>query len=242
VLFCPEPGVEKGHVTLEAWFNKYPEVKTRWEQEVLIPNEAPSITFVPSELRAKPGESVRATVTAVDPDGHKVTLSKISGPGSFRTVTGQGSVSGTYTWTAPKRYSYWGSWQLVGFRAEDEGGGSGLAYLLIHVLQPPRAYGGSAWVPRGGSTTTTLYVDDPDSSSHTFAFSPSKGITVRVVGKDDIPDYYGEYYAHLYRVEVSVDPCLCDGTYPVPFTVTDPDRDPRGVHADRAAFMFLSLG
>ena len=107
--------------------------------------------------------------------GHKVTLSKVSGPGSFPTVTGKGAVSGTYTWTVPK---YWGSpWTLVGFRADDGWGGSDLAYLLIHIVQPPRAYGAHAWVNRGGTATTSLYVYDPDSSSHTFAFSPPEGIT-----------------------------------------------------------------
>jgi len=205
-----------------------------------VTNKPPEVTVSPSKVKVRPGDVVTATVTATDPDKDTITLTKISGPGSFPTVTGEESVSSTYTWTVPK---YWSSpWTLVGFRADDGWGGSGLAYLLIHIVQPPRAYGAHAWVNRGGTATTSLYIDDPDSFSHTFAFSPPEGITVRVVGKEDVPDYYGDYYGHLYQVEVSVDPRLCPGTYPVPFTVTDPDCDLRGVHAGRAAFMSLSLG
>jgi len=161
-----------------------------------------------SPVKVKRGEWVTAVVEATDPEGDWVTLEKVSGPGTFPKVEGQGEASGDYSWRATTSQPWW----LVQFRAYDPYPGFASAYLLIHVLQPPRAYGDSAWVPRGGSTTTTLYVDDPDSSSHTFAFSPPEGITVRVVGKEDLPEYYGEYYAHLYRVEVSVDPRLCDGT------------------------------
>lgn len=50
--------------------------------------------------------------------------------------------------------------------------------VLVNVLQPPRAYDGLAWVNRGATGRTSLYVGDPDSFSHSFAFRPPPGITV----------------------------------------------------------------
>ncbi|MGC8962515.1 MAG: hypothetical protein ACP5LK_00925 [Candidatus Bipolaricaulaceae bacterium] len=173
-----------------------------------------------SAVRVKRGEEVQAWVAAEDPEGLDVVLTKLRGPGEFPRVAGEGRVEGLYRWIANTAVP----WNLVTFFAEDppfEGGTT--AHLLIHVLQPPRAHDGQAWVRRGGATTTYIYVDDPDSFSHTFLFSPPKGIAVRVVGKDEAPEYYGEHWGHLYQVEVQADKALCDGVYPVSFTVADPD-------------------
>ncbi len=182
----------------------------------MIPNENPVVSVAPQEIKVKPGDAVSATVTATDDEEDMITLTKVSGPGSFSTVTGMSSVSGEYTWTA----TGYTSWQLVGFRADDGWGGSDLAYLLIHVIQPPRAYDGHVTVPRGGTATASIYVEDLDSDELTFDFTCPAGINVVATGCED--DEYG-YGGKRCFVEVSVDQTLRPGTYPVPFTVTDPD-------------------
>ena len=75
----------------------------------------------------------------------------------------------------------------------------------------------------GATARTILYVQDPDSFSHSFAFDPPPGISVQVVGEQAPREEDDAWGGHLYEVEVSADETLCPGTYSVPFTVTDPD-------------------
>jgi len=173
-----------------------------------------------SPVRVRRGEEAKALVVAEDPEGLEVTLTKLRGPGEFPELQGEGRVVGVWSWRANTTQP----WHLIAFFSQDppfEGGT--LAYLLLHVLQPPRTYRGYARVRRGETATAYLYLDDPDSSSHTFSFLPPPGLTVSVAGKEDTPEHYGEYHSHLYRVEIRVDRSLCDGVYSVPFTVTDSD-------------------
>ncbi len=221
VRFCPDPCVEKGHVTLEAWFAKYPDAKTIFGGvDVVVPNETPTIAISPSRLTARKGEASKANVNAADPDKDRIVkLAKVSGPGILSIVRYWGDqAEGVHEWTATTSVA----WHLVGFKAMDCVGGSGLAYLLIHVLQPPKAYGDWVHVPKGGSSTATVYVHDPDSFSHSFHFQPPSGISVAVVGEEEPRDYEEDYGLH-YILKVSVDKSLCPGSYSVPFTVTDHD-------------------
>lgn len=73
---------------------------------LIVNNQRPVVTVSPTEVKVNPGDTVAATVTATDPDGDRITLTKISGPESFPQVTGKGSVSGEYIWTVPEYYAY----------------------------------------------------------------------------------------------------------------------------------------
>jgi len=97
-------------------------------------NAAPKITISLAQLTTYPGASAQAVVTATDPDGDALRLIQTSGPGAFAPVEGVGAASGTWTWKA-KGYN---PWQLVFFEATDQCGASSRAYLLIHILLPPR--------------------------------------------------------------------------------------------------------
>ena len=110
------------------------------------------------------------------------------------------------------------------FEVTDQCRASSRAYLLIRILQPPQPYSDSAWVNRGATERTSLYVHDPDSFSHDFTFSPPLGIAVQVGGQHEPRDKDGAWGGLLYEVEISVNRALCPGTYAIPFTVTDPDR------------------
>ncbi|MBC7238504.1 MAG: hypothetical protein H5T71_00170, partial [Chloroflexi bacterium] len=146
--------------------------------------QPPTLTLPSSKLVVSPGKSTEATVTATDPEEGWLTLEKVSGPGEFPKIgkEGIGTVSDTWFWTVPEHY--WGSsWQLVGFKATDACSGSSIAYLLVHIPRPPLVLSSSVWVSRGATARTILYVQDPDSFSHSFAFDPPPGISVQVVGE-----------------------------------------------------------
>jgi len=201
--------------------------KDSWPPIKLTANMPPNISISQKEVQARLGEIMRITISATDPDDDSVAISKVSGPGELK-VYGQpevhenlnkASANGTWSWKA-KGYN---PWQLVFFEATDQCGASSRAYLLIHILQPPQPYSGSAWVNRGATERTSLYVHDPDSFSHDFTFSPPLGISVQVVSQHELRDEDGGWGGLLYEVDVSVDRALCPGTYSVPFTVTDPD-------------------
>ncbi|GAB4312196.1 MAG: hypothetical protein Kow0097_13810 [Candidatus Bipolaricaulota bacterium] len=104
-----------------------------------VKGNPPELNVSPREVKARPGETVEAVVRATDPEGDQITLTKISGPGAFTPVTGEGEASGTWSWTVPQAYGG-SSWRLAGFRAEDAWGGSSLAYLLVRISTPPRLY------------------------------------------------------------------------------------------------------
>lgn len=103
---------------------------------LIVNNQPPKLTVVPSVARVRPGETVSATVTSTDPDGDRIILTKVSGPGTFPKVEGRGAVSGTYSWTVPEDHAHGPSWEIVTFRADDGLGGVGLASLVIWIERP----------------------------------------------------------------------------------------------------------
>jgi len=102
---------------------------------------------------------------------------------------------------------------LVLFEVTDQCRASSRAYLLIRILQPPQPYSDSAWVNRGATERTSLYVHDPDSFSHDFTFSPPLGIAVQVGGQHEPRDKDGAWGGLLYEVEISVNRALRDPVY-----------------------------
>jgi len=189
-------------------------------------NEPPTVeiseVFPParSPVKVRYGEMVVAKVSAHDHEGDQIVLQKDFGPGDFAPIEGKAAVSGTYRWTAqtPQR------WHLVRFSATDvdvEPPKSNYAYLLIQVLQPPLVSNPHVWIQRGETTRAFVYVSDPDSLSHTFSFTLPEGMRVWGLGQVEPPDYYGNYFGHIYAFGISAN--VCDGIYSIPFTVTDPD-------------------
>ena len=151
---------------------------------------AVEISETSPEIEVRCGDMMTATVTATDPDGDLITLTKVSGPGEFSEERGKGTASGTWSWTAS---GY--PWRLVGFKAADACGGTDTAYLLVHILQPPHVSSGYVRVVKGGSATTSIYVAAPDSEQLNFSFnSPEKGIAAEVVGEEPVREYedYGQ--------------------------------------------------
>ena len=183
-----------------------PDIAAAIAKRITNINHDPAFSSSPlSETKqVRPGETLTlSAVTATDPDGDLITLTKVSGPGEFSEGVGVGTVSGTWSWTA----SGHDPWRLVGFKATDACGGTDLAYLLIHILQPPHVGSGYVRVVRGGSATTSIYVEDPDSKQLNFSFnSPEKGITAEVVGEEPVREYedYGQG-GRYEQIKVSVD-------------------------------------
>ena len=113
------------------------------------------------------------------------------------------------------------------FEATDQCGASSRAHLLIHILQPPRvAKETEVWVERGGSTTFTLAVIDPDSSEHSISFKDlPDGIAIKQIGEYD--GYFdSDWDTHYYTFEISAEKGrVCPGDYEVPYVVTDSDEN-----------------
>ncbi len=103
-----------------------------------VPDRSPVASVEPSRIEVELGETVSATVTATDPDKDSISLEKVLGPGTLDVKGNAGEASGSYSWAA----SGTDPWELVGFRAADPCGTADMAYLLIHVLQPPRVHPG----------------------------------------------------------------------------------------------------
>ncbi|MCK5802681.1 MAG: tandem-95 repeat protein, partial [Lentisphaeria bacterium] len=202
------------------WTKEYG-FSSRGAWTLTVANQLPVITVDPSTLKVGPGDIARARVTATDPDRDTLTLGKLSGPGSFPTVTNTGSVAGTYTWAVPDPYR--GSpWKLVGFKATDSCGATDLAYLLIHVRTPPRVGSGYVSVFQGETAATSVYVEDPDSDRLTFNFHSPDGIVAEVVGEEPVREYddYGQG-GRYEKIQVSVAEDMTPGRYNITVTAED---------------------
>ncbi|MGB9861786.1 MAG: hypothetical protein ACPLRP_05635, partial [Candidatus Bipolaricaulaceae bacterium] len=185
---------------------------------VIVPNQRPMVAVSPSEMRLLPGQEVSAQVTATDSDEDWIELSKASGPGTFPKVGDLGQVSGTWTWEVPfglRSYS-----NYVSFVAKDSWE-AGYGFLHIRTVNPPKVSDATVIVRRGGTGVAWAYVEDPDSSWVSVHVAPYPGISVSAEVLDDYanPGQGG----FMVEFRVSADKALCDGVYPVSFTVTDPD-------------------
>ena len=60
---------------------------------VAVPNRPPALNLKINKLTVRLNEAIGTRVSATDPDGDMITLTKVSGPGAFPPSTGNGSVS-----------------------------------------------------------------------------------------------------------------------------------------------------
>jgi len=216
VKFCPEGGKEERKIVVTVWNARY-----GLKSEAVVPlNVPPRARVDPPEVVVAPGKAVSAAVTAEDTDGDWITLTKVSGPGSFAAVEGRGEVSGIWSWTAPKSLRSYANY--VSFVAKDPFGGAGYGFLLVRTVNPPQASDAHVVVFRGGKGNAHAYIHDPDSPWVSVSLGPvPPGLSVSAQVEDDpfAPGLGG----FMVVFEVSAGPALCDGDYTVPFTVRDPD-------------------
>ncbi|MEN3009952.1 MAG: hypothetical protein ABDI20_03040, partial [Candidatus Bipolaricaulaceae bacterium] len=102
VLFTPPEGLTEKvmeEVTLSASLARCGVVTTYNGVPIELCPDVLGVEVSPSEARVEPGQTVRATVTSRFPCPAR--LERISGPGEFGTLYGQGVLSGTYVWTVP---------------------------------------------------------------------------------------------------------------------------------------------
>jgi hypothetical protein len=187
--------------------------------EGVVRNAPPSVELDPDSVEVEVGEEVSVRVVARDTEGDIVHLRKSSGPGEFREVAGRGEAIARYRWNAAGSEA----WQLVVFGARDPYGES-RAPLLIHVLQPPRVYGGHVSLAPGEEKEIRIYVEDPDSPSLDFSFDSPAGFEVEVVGEEPVRDYedFGQG-DRIYALWVRMGEGVAPGSYEIPLVVTDPD-------------------
>jgi len=151
IRFCPNECATEGMLRLTAWIKGYPDVSST--MELKVPLKPLGISIVPAgEIRAREGREVQVEVSAEAETDREITLKKVSGPGDFGEIKGMGNVKGTYTWEAEG----YDPWRLVVFEATDQCEDSSRAYLLIHVVQPPRVGNTEVWVRRGENLEHTL--------------------------------------------------------------------------------------
>jgi hypothetical protein len=212
VTYTPNPGVFRDELVITAV--DVAGLSTAVSVRLTV-DRPPDPIAVPPLVDVRPGEAVRVSLSARDPT---VTVTQTAGPGAI--------IGNTYTWTVPD--PYWGpSWRLVGFALTDPCGGKSHQHFVVRVLQPPRAYDGHVTARRGETARASVHVQDPDTPPRNLAFSftAPEGLSVHLIGVEDPPHFYGSYFGYTARVEVTADRALCPGSYAVPFTVTDPDRN-----------------
>lgn len=142
-----DTGIYNVAMLIEEWRNgiKIGQIVRDMQIEVVESDNEPPIITALDNYCVEAGDTLQFTVSATDPDGDNIQLMATGGPfmlsaspAAFQSVSGSGSVTGTFTWRTVCEHVRKQPYQVL-FRAKDDNAEVNLVNLKnvnIHVICP----------------------------------------------------------------------------------------------------------